>query len=253
MLYIGLERYTEETLKEVIASEFDGVILGDILCMKRMFPYSGNELMEYMTRLKANDKKIILQTPMYATDRKFASVIDIVSYCVDKGLSHSVIVQDIGVASAIKNSHPSVELIWGKMGYARTPIINTETIKWYKEIGINAVECKNIGECEYTGKIGLVPYLMIGVPSYKTINRECYYKYEHEIFDDNCCCGCLQREKIVIPAKKPIETTLDGYVLGWEYNYNFEYTTANVDNIIIYARNYEQAHKNFIHMKGEMV
>lgn len=44
MVYIGLSRYTDETIKKVINIKPTGVVLGDILCLKRMFPYSGLEV-----------------------------------------------------------------------------------------------------------------------------------------------------------------------------------------------------------------
>ena len=61
---------------------------------------------------------------------------------------------------------------------------------------------------------------MYGCPKYLTINRECYYRFEYNQFADDCTEGCLKHEKMIIPANNGIETTIDGYVLGWQYVYD---------------------------------
>ena len=48
MIYVGLPRYTEEAIDKLVQmgkqSILDGIILGDLTCSKRMFPYGGSEL-----------------------------------------------------------------------------------------------------------------------------------------------------------------------------------------------------------------
>ena len=243
MIAYGLERYTQQEIDKLKKVKPDMVVLGDILCNKKMFPYSGNEILEIITELKNSGVRVIYQTPMYATDRIFTDIVDKISYYHKRSLVEAVIVQDVGVAHALSRINKGLELIWGRMGYARTPVTNFSTLDFYKKNGIDSFECRNVQEANIILRLKMKPYLMIGIPSYTTINRECYYKYEHDIYDDCCDCGCLKKEPLVIPASKKIETTIDGYMLGYKNVYLQESIDKanNYENIIIYAHNTEDA------------
>lgn len=242
MVYIGLARYTEIDVKEIISMKPTGVILGDILCDKRMFPFSGQELNEYINQFVQNGIKVIFQTPMYLTDRIFEKVMSTIDYYASKNLIDGVIVQDVGAVNRIKRACPNLEVIWGRMGYARTPIINVSTISFYIECGITGFECKTVRQTNIATEMGVVPYLVYGWPAYSTINRECYYKFENNIFDDACCCGCLGKNKIMLTSYKDNAVTIDGYVLGFHAEYieeNRKYNTLK-SKLIIYGENIEE-------------
>lgn len=247
MVFVGLSRYTEKDLELLYKLHPDGVILGDLLCNKKMFPYGGTELTEVMTAFKDRGIAVIYQTPLYATDRVFSDIVQTVEYYDRKDLICGVIVQDVGMALRLRKACEKLAIIWGRMGYARTPVVNTDTIAFYMENGINGFECKSLEQADYAKKAGACAYLMVGYPKYLTINRECYYKFEHNIFDDNCSCGCLNREKMVIPACKEIETTLDGFVLGWQNVYTEEAVRHALDyeNSIIYAESLSEAEEKY--------
>lgn len=237
MIYVGLQVYNEEETARVLESGCDGIVIGDILCNKRMFPFAGNEICELFQQIKDKGKKVIYQTLMYATDRIFGEVISKIQYYYEKKYIDAVIVQDVGIANKIKNICPNLEIIWGRMGYARNPITNLTTLDFYKSVGVSAVECKDIQTANIARELGFSPYLLIGSPSYTTINRECYFKYEHNIFDDNCARGCLNHERMIIPTESAIETTIDGYVLGYKNIYLDESieNAYQYENVIIYA------------------
>ena len=55
MIYVGLSRYTEESLEQLLNLDADGIVLGDLLCERKMFPYGGVEVLDIM-RLLANKK-----------------------------------------------------------------------------------------------------------------------------------------------------------------------------------------------------
>ena len=160
-----------------------------------------------------------------------------VSYYYEKKLIDAVIVQDIGLASSICAKCKGIIVIWGRMGYARTPVINKETISFYMKHGVGAFECKNAEQAEYARMIGAVVYQVYGYPKYLTINRECYYRFERNIFDVECGQGCLKHEKMLLPVNQGLETTIDGYVLGWENVYDDRCieNTSVFENHIIYA------------------
>ena len=243
MVYIGLTRYTNKDFELLYDLRPDGVVLGDLFCNKRMFPYGGTELVETMCSFKEKGIDVIYQTPMYATDRMFSSIAQAVEYYYQRKMINTVIVQDIGMASYLSKTCKDLVIIWGRMGYARTPNVNLNTIDFYIKNGVNGFECKNLEQVNYIEKIGALAYMMVGYPKYLTVNRECYYKFEHNIFSNDCKCGCLNKEKIMIPSSKEINSTLDGYVLGWENIYTTEAIehARKCDNSIIYAESFSEA------------
>ena len=242
MVYIGLSRYTDETIKKVINIKPTGVVLGDILCLKRMFPYSGLEVTEYLNDFKQHNIKVIFQTPMYATDRIFEKIIVELEYYNSKELVDGVIVQDVGVASKLREVCPNLDIIWGRMGYARTPVINYSTLSFLISCGVSGYECKNINNMNVAKKMGTTPYLVYGWPTYNTINRECYYKFENDIFDDKCNCGCLKKDKMILGSDHDNAVTIDGCVLGFATEYLKENIEQYTDDtkFVIYGENIEK-------------
>lgn len=241
MVYIGLARYTERDIKKIVSMKPTGVILGDILCNKRMFPFGGEELNDYILQFAQKGIKTIYQTPMYMTDRIFEKEINSLRYYCSKGLISGVIVQDVGVACKIHKLCPEIDLIWGRMGYARTPITNLATILFYMNCGVTGFECESIKRFNIANQIGSKPYLVYGWPQYDTINRECYYKFEKNIFDGECCCGCLKKEKMILGSNQENTVTIDGHVLGFKVEYIeecIEFYTNDI-NFIIYGENIE--------------
>lgn len=253
MVYIGLARYTELDVKEIISMKPTGVILGDILCDKRMFPFSGQELNEYINQFVQNGIRVIYQTPMYLTDRIFEKVMSTINYYASRNLIDGVIVQDVGAVNKIKSDCPDLEVIWGRMGYARTPIINASTISFYIECGITGFECKTVRQANIATEMGGVPYLVYGWPAYSTINRECYYKFENNIFDDACCCGCLRKNKIMLSSCKDNALTIDGYVIGFHAEYIEENRKSNSSktNLIIYGEGIEEIKLRMNELEGQ--
>ncbi len=253
MIYIGLARYTEQNIRQIIDMKPDGVILGDILCNKRMFPFSGAELAEYINQLVEKGIRVIYQTPMYLTDRIFEQVISDIQYYYAKNLISGVIVQDVGAASKIRSACPSLEVIWGRMGYARTPVINTTTISFYMNNGVSGFECKNEIQDQVANNLGVSSYLVYGWPCYKTINRECYFKFEKNIFDSDCKCGCLTKELLILGPDKENTATIDGYVLGFQAEYYENIVKAYTTNkkVIIYGENLEEVRQHIYELEAK--
>ena len=76
MVYVGLQQYLLEDINKICKSQFDGVILGDLFCKKRMFEYQEEELKDFLEQLKKNGKRAIYQSPMYVTDRNFEKILN---------------------------------------------------------------------------------------------------------------------------------------------------------------------------------
>lgn len=242
MIYWGLERYEQKQWNEIQNIRPDGVILGDILCDKKMFEYAGCEVSQKLMMLKNLGIRVIYQTPMYATDRIFESLVNKIAFYDSQELINAVIVQDVGVANALHKSCPNLMLIWGRMGYGRVPYINVSSLRFYQSCGVSAIECKSVEETVSAKALSFQPFLMIGTPVYNTVNRECYYEFEHNIFDGDCKCGCLKREKVIIPMAENIEATIDGYILGYQCKYSDESLkqAKNCENIVIYAKTVDE-------------
>lgn len=253
MIYIGLARYTEREINRIIDIKPDGVILGDILCNKRMFPFSGAEIDSYLNMFVQNGIRVIFQTPMYLTDRIFEKAISDIRYYDSKGLISGVIVQDVGAASKIRQVCPKLEIIWGRMGYARTPIINKSTISFYINSGVSGFECKNTIQYQVAKDLETTPYMVYGWPCYETINRECYYKFENNIFDSDCGCGCLKKDLMILGSEKDNKITIDGYVLGFKCSYDEEIVNAYTRdmNFIIYGDEIEEICQRICKLEAE--
>lgn len=241
MIFVALETYGMHEVNEICKTSFvQGVVIGDVLCQKKMFEFGGWEMNDYIRQFVMSGKKVIFQTLMYATDRVFVDVINEIRFLVSENLLEAVLVQDIGVANKLHTLFPDVQLIWSKWGYARTPSINPATIEFYRTLGISAFECKNEKEVKYVQEQNFKPYYIFGMQTYLTINRECYFEFQHDIYDSSCGRKCLSKEKISILTQPIIDTTIDGKVLGLQYSYseNIDYSSGEFD-IIAYADNWE--------------
>lgn len=255
MIAVGITRYTEENVARIIELQPDAVVLGDLTCQKRMFPYGGAEISEMLHRFKVAGIQGIYQSPMYATDRIFSNVTEEIAYYHTRFQLDAVIVQDVGLASVLQKRFRDLKLIWGRMGHARTPTTNLSTIAFYRSVGVTGFECQNVTEANKIRELGFLPYYLVGRPVYTTINRECYYKYEHDIYDDDCGCGCLRRERMILPAAEPIETTIDGYILGFKNIYTEEMieNATGFNDIIIYADTAAEAEQYAKKVRGDGV
>lgn len=244
MIYAALEQYDSNSIIEIRNSpEIDGVVLGDFVCQKRMFKYAGYELLELASALQSAGKKIIIQTPMYLTDKVFDTVMTQLDYLLSKVQIEGIIVQDIGAADYLKSNYKDIPLIWSVMGYARTPVLNISTIDWYKKVGIDVFMCRNMSELQELQNIGVRTIGVEGCPMYLTVNRECYCKYEKNIYNSDCQRVCLKKEKITIPASKKMDSTLDGYFLGLRYPKEKHFSGTETNVYIIYGRNLSQVEK----------
>lgn len=146
MLYIDLERYTKETVEKSLSVNPDGVILGDLLCDRKMFPYGDVELTDLIKVFNNECISVIYQTPMYAMDRIFSNVLCKVAYFYKNNMIDAVIVQDIGLASSIRNACADLTIIWGRMGYARTPVINKSTLFFIYNMELTHLNAKMLNK-----------------------------------------------------------------------------------------------------------
>ena len=79
--------------------------------------------------------------------------------------------------------------------------------------------------------------------TYDTVNRECYYLHEKNIFDNDCERKCLWKNLLL--KGKTSEMFVDGYRLGTKYQKTDISISSIKDDVdsVIYAKNYADAMK----------
>lgn len=241
-MIIGVEIYNREVIQKICENpKTDGVVIGDLYCQKRMFENGIYDMFEYIDVLKQYGKKVIFQTPRYITDRNMEQELEKLRFLVEKKHIDGVIVQDIGVAAEIADLFPDLEMIWGRMGYNRNPVVNKSFFEFLKRYHVLSVETADKKRQKVFQEMGLKVYNIVGELRYHTVNRECYYMYQNDIFDQTCDRGCLKREQELVQTNGAIRMSVDGYMLGRRYDYSFlpEFE-AEWENSILYGKHYEE-------------
>lgn len=218
MNYVALDQYTKDDIHKI--SEIpgmDGVVLGDLYCNKRMFEFSDHELIDFARIVCGLGMHCVYQTPRYLTERNFESIMQLVLYLYKEGLMQKVIVQDVGAVSYIRRMCPDLPIIWGYMGIARNGAENLLNYSFLKHIGITEIETDRVTRIPYLMELGLEILLMQEHVSYKTVNRECYYMHEKEIYDGNCKRMCLKGMSALVNERCGFDFTIDGHTLGKQY------------------------------------
>lgn len=218
MNYVALDQYTKDDIHKI--SEIpgmDGVVLGDLYCNKRMFEFSDHELIDFARLVCGLDMHCIYQTPRYLTERNFENVMQLVQYLYKEGLIEKVIVQDVGAVSYIRRICPDLPIIWGYMGISRNGAENLLSYSFLKNTGITEIETDRVTRIPYLMELGLKVMLMKEQVSYKTVNRECYYMHEKDIYDGNCNRMCLKSMSALVNERCGFDFSIDGYTLGKQY------------------------------------
>ncbi|MEE1086818.1 MAG: hypothetical protein U0L05_06595 [Schaedlerella sp.] len=241
-MIIGIEVYDRDVIRKICEHpQIDGVVIGDLYCQKRMFENGIYDMFAYIDILKSCGEKVIFQTPRYITDRNMEEEIEKVRFLVENKQIDAVIVQDIGVAAEIAEILPDLELIWGKMGYNRNPVANRSFFEFLKQYRVYSVETADPKRKQVFQAMGLNVYTMVGDLKYQSVNRECYYLYQNDIFDKKCDRGCLKRKQELVQVNGRIQMTVDGYMLGRRYDYSrMPESEDEWKNSILYGRDYKE-------------
>lgn len=215
--YLGLERYDDFEFENIILGAFDGLIIGDPFCEKRMFPYGEAQMTQFFMECKNRDIKIIYQSPMYLTDAVLSKETDRVAFLYEKMNVRCFLVQDIGLVTWIHEKYPKAEMIWSRYGRTRNSMLNGDFLLYLKEIGIRSYETNKLSRVRAISSLGLRPYAVFGWPSYQTINRECYSLYMENIYNCMCLRQCWREEVCLKHGAQKI--SIDGYMLGLKLTY----------------------------------
>lgn len=215
MNYLALDQYSKEDIDKISQiPSIDGVILGDLYCNKRMFEFGEHELIDIARSAQKCGLQCVYQTPRYLTERNFTNIMQLILYLYKEHLISKIIVQDIGAAIYIRKNCSHLPIIWGYMGISRNGAENLLHYSFLKENGITEIETDRVSRVPYLMELGFEIMLMKEHVTYKTVNRECYYMYQNEIYDGKCNRMCLFAPCSLVNEKCGFDFSIDGYTLG---------------------------------------
>ncbi len=220
-MIIALESYSAEVMAEVCADDaVTGVVLGDLFCNHRMFPYGGEEMTDYMRQLKDNGKNVYYQTPLYLTDAIFGEVVRKLDFWDSQSLLDGVLLQDVGLLKVLGDRGDfSPTLIWSYMGVPRSGALNLLYYRFLQSLAPVIVATDRPDHSRMMREHGIRTILIYGKISYSTINRLCYYTYESGISKAECARQCLRGDLHMVNETFGFDMSVDGYLLGKKYIY----------------------------------
>lgn len=234
--YLGLGAYSDESLTEVIEYHcFQGLILGDLFCQRRMFENGEWGIPKYAEIIKQQGLQVILQTPMYLTPESLDRCVRLISYLLQSKVLDAVLLQDIGLLNILAKKYPALTLCWSRMGKGRGGMISLQFVELLHKLGVSAMELDSKVRAEAAIEIGMGVWQIYGNLKYKTLWRECYTCYQLEIEPENCGCSCETPLELV---SNQLKMTVNGHVLGEkiEYPQNIVQAWDNSERMVIYAK-----------------
>ena len=216
--YLGLSCYDDYLATDWNTKQYDGYILGDAFCNKRMFRHGDLGLIESINRANLLNKEVIYQTPMYLTDRTFAKETDKIIYLHEKMGVKKLLVQDIGLIMWLSKNIPDIEIIWSRLGKTRNSIMNHGFIEFLQSIGISSIEVESPEKARAIAMYGFFIYSVFGSINYMTLSRDCYNKYMLNRFDGACERECNRADTTL--RHQNFKMSVDGHFLGLRIMYD---------------------------------
>lgn len=216
-LYLGLSCYDGMDAETLRGFGVDGVIVGDILCNRRMFRYGDDGLTELVCGLDRTPLEIVYQTPMYVTDRNFGKEIVRIEMLCKRHNVQKLLVQDVGLARWITENLPETELVWSRLGRTRNSLTNRFFAEFLQSKTINSLETDSFQRLAAASRLGIKPYAVCGSLKYNTISRECYSLYLSDRYDGVCRREC--RNAGMVLSHNGFSITVDGFLLGAKTEY----------------------------------
>lgn len=246
--WAGLSQYDDITKEKLAASPFDGYVIGDLFCSKKMFAYGEAGLYRFADVLQAVNKEMMYQSKMYLTDRVFSDEMCKIRFLHEKCGVNKVLVQDIGLALSIREAFPSAEVIWSRMGRNRNSIMNHSMLDFLLSMGVRAIETDDTLKASLVANYMNV-YAVYGAVRYHTLSRDCYCRYLLNHFDGSCERECLKKKMTL--SHEGFSMTVNGHMLGERLVYNesdeyFSVMSRYAENIIVYAENETDAEKRAV-------
>ena len=243
-LYLGLKVYDDVCAERLADAGYDGVILGDILCNRRMFSYGSADMIQLAYELSHTSLELIYQTPMYLTDRAFGNEVIRIEQLYSRSGVRKLLVQDHGLVQWLTSNLPDVEIIWSRMGRNRNSLMNRIFVDFLKSSGVGAIECDTPERVKALSSSGMKVYGVYGALRYNTLSRECYQMYLNHRYDGICRRECLSNDQHLTHGG--FSMSIDGYMLGERKEYPdtkqlVDIVTAGSLNMMVYTDTLQQA------------
>ena len=217
MIYAGLTNYDYNTIEMLSDEErVDGIVIGDGFCNKKMLSHGTFDLPYYMNLLMRHGKNLIYQTPCFLTDKKLEEQLQLLDFLKDYEDS-LVLVQDLGMASLIKEQYPYMRMGWSRLSKFRVDVYSSCFLDVLKKMNVLYVETDDFSKMEQLSSLNITPLFLYGKLSYGSFGRVCYYCYETDKSIFECERGCLKRQLTIKDEIFNKELSLDGYILGEHY------------------------------------
>lgn len=195
-------------------AEVGGVILGDLLCGKRMFGGGIAQQILLTDAVLKSDKILVYQAPLYVTGRNTEQVKSVLALIDGYDKTSYAIVQDFGTARLISREYGHIKPVWGIMGRVRERRFSDEFLNFLKQNGFVGMETCDAALIGRLPAFGLTPYYGDCELQYQTVGRNCYLKYQTGECDPSVCRSGSYSLKA---EDGSIEMTVDGYILGKKY------------------------------------
>lgn len=242
MNILALEVYDEAEIISCAKNlRISGLIMGDLYCSRRMFRYGKAQMIDSIRLAHSRGLYVIYQTPRYLTERIYRETLDTILYlCRDK-IIDSVLLQDFGLLERLHKEIPELKLYWSNTAVPRNEADNLLHYRLLKDMGVFGVEVNRANRIKPLQSIGFCILAMYNYITYDTVNRECYYLHEKNIYDNDCERKCLGKNLLL--KGKTSEMFVDGYRLGTQYQ-KTDISISSIKNdadSVIYAENYAGA------------
>ena len=219
MFFVGSDVYDNDSVELLCGfKDVDAVIIGDLFCNKRMFG-SDIQLIKSAEAFHNAGIKVCFQSPMYLTSRCFSSVAEKIEYLCKNNICDTVILQNMGLLRSIRNKIPTVKFLWNCIELGRSRVSNSMYYMTIMELGADGFLTDNIPAAAELNKRSIPVIPIYGKMAYSSMNRECYYMHEHNIFDGNCRRGCLDKTDFLVNESGSMRMSIDGHLLGRHYVY----------------------------------
>ena len=253
-LFVGLEIFEPNDTNRLVSDErVAGIVAGDLLCQKRMYDSGNIGFAHSLYSIVESGKTVVYQTPLYSTSRNIEAVLETLRFIDHNTSTGAVIVQDVGIASAIRDDYPQMIQIWGKLGRSRGYGFNEEVYAFFYENNITHIEAPSLPILHAAAKNGIKPIFVYGDTEYQTLGRQCYYCYLLGLSKENCKRKCLSKN-IRLRTAGPVDTgecfrgqelSVDGYMLGKNIRYSMENASKKEMSLcsntsFVYAERYAQ-------------
>ncbi len=217
MIYAGLTNYDYNTIEMLSDEErVNGIVIGDGFCNKKMLSHGTFDLPYYMNLLMRHGKTLIYQTPCFLTDKKLEEQLQLLDFLKDYEDS-LVLVQDLGMASLIKEQYPYIRMCWSRLSKFRVDIYSSCFLDVLKKMNVLYAETDDFSKMEQLSSLNITPLFLYGKLSYGSFGRICYYCYETDKSIFECERGCLKKQLTIKDEIFNKELSLDGYILGEHY------------------------------------